>query len=682
MAGLNMPSHRDQDLNELEFESVDTRFKRFLALAVALIALFGAILGYAASHAGAREDAAAREAQRNAILAMSQQSAAQAKYYDRLGGFTAVTAVKQRLEIADTRANLLSIPGESVNTDHWRENRDRLKDLSPETQEATGTRTSVTAWADASVKPTLARLRQEASRSAAADWGNKASAYVGGITLLAISLALLGLSTTITPGNRRLFWWPAAGITLVTLVGFLIIAGRPVSHIPEAAMKDIVKGDRHLALGDHEKAMSFYTQAIQKSEKYAAAYQRRADARAASESPGSGYVVDVISRKAREANIADLDRVIEFGGENFVNLNNQGANYFYLQEYRKMEELIRRAIALNDDLPLPRMNLALALAGQGRAKAAEREFRQAVTLFEKRSLQERTELYASARTVLETLILQRPDRHDLARRLQGVLVEAEAAALTQGSRIPAHDASVPQLGLVLDGSKIHIPMKYQNIPENAWVSKIIYYRQDASKLWDERIDLGSFERFKLPADGGAIWDPYEFQCQPAGEYRVDVYVNDRRLASAPTTRRSVWENLETHYDPVGNFALCRPAGWKFSTNDAGRVDLESLDGEQRLKVLTVPLPLPVDAAKTSEVALARLAGPLHNEAVRTSRTLEDEIGGLSGTRDEYEMADGRRAGVWAALPADGVLRTVVVEYRGSQQNEQIQELLRRIKFIS
>ncbi|MFE7549531.1 hypothetical protein [Streptomyces gardneri] len=113
-----MPSHRDQDLNELEFESVDTRFKRFLALAVALIALFGAILGYAASRAGAREDAAAREAQRNAILAMSQQSAAQAKYYDRLGGFTAVTAVKQRLEIADTRANLLSIPGESVNADH------------------------------------------------------------------------------------------------------------------------------------------------------------------------------------------------------------------------------------------------------------------------------------------------------------------------------------------------------------------------------------------------------------------------------------------------------------------------------------------------------------------------------------------------------------------------------------
>ncbi|MFE7549534.1 tetratricopeptide repeat protein [Streptomyces gardneri] len=532
------------------------------------------------------------------------------------------------------------------------------------------------------MEPTLARLRQEASRSTAADWGDKASAYVGGITLLAISLALLGLSTTITPGNRRLFWWPAAGITLVTLAGFLIIAGKPVSHVPEAAMKDVVQGDRHLARGDHEKAMPFYTQAIQKSEKYAAAYQRRADARAASESPGSGYVVDAISKKASEENIADLDRAIEFGGENFLNLNNQGANYFYLQEYRKMEELIRRAIALNDDLPLPRMNLALALAGQGRAKDAEREFRHAQTLFEKRSLQERTELYASARTTLEALILDRPERHDLARRLQGVLVEAEAAALTQGSRAPADDASVPLLRLVLDGSKIYIPMKYQNIEKNAWVSKIIYYRQNAGKPWRELRELGTFERFELPADGDAIWAPYEFRCQPAGEYRVDVYVNERRLASAPTTRRSVWEDLETHNDPVGNFALCRPAGWKFSTNDAGRVELESLDGEQRLKILAVPLPLPVDAAKASEVALARLSGPLRNEAVRTGRTLEHEIGGLSGTRDEYEMADGRRVEVWAALPDDRVLRTVMVEYRGSQQNEQIQELLRRIKFTS
>ncbi|GGZ06109.1 hypothetical protein GCM10010343_35000 [Streptomyces avidinii] len=678
-----MPSHRDQDLSVPDVDPVETPFKRRLALAVALIALFGSVLGYAANLAGTREDEAAREAQRNATLAMSQQSAAAAEYYDHLGGFAAVAAFKQRQDIADARADLLSISGESANADHWKQAYGRLADLAPKLQNETSFQNSARVEAAKSiVKPTLARLHQQASHQVAADWGDKASAYIGGITLLAISLALLGLSATITPRIRPLFCWPAAGITLVTLFGFMVVVLKPVPHISESAMKAVAEGDRLTALGEHQKAMVAYTRAIRDTNKYAAAYQRRAAARALSETPDSLYVISVISPKARKENIADLDRAMQYGDKTLLDLVNQGANYFHLADYSKSEELTRQALSLNGDLPIPRLNLALAMSAQGRKKEAEKEFRRAIAIFEKRSPLERRELYASARTVLETLLLQQPGRLDSVRSFQGLLVESEAAALLPGTRIPAGSASVPQLGLSFDGPEIDVSMTYKDIPQNALVSKIFYFRRNPDSAWIQRHDLRTFERFNLKEDGSAQWDGLiELRCPSAGDYRVDLYVNDRRLATAQTTRQSKSGNLRAYADPFGGFTLCQPVTWKSSTNIAGRLSLESPDRAQRLTVQAVPLALPVEEGeKLSEAAIAKVGNRFQAEAIRTDRLASAVIGGASGALEKYEMKKGRTAFVWASIQSDGMLRTLVGEYRAGLDDQLIVDLLRRIKF--
>ncbi|MFF4434795.1 tetratricopeptide repeat protein [Streptomyces sp. NPDC001513] len=671
-----MPSHRDQDLSELDVEPVDTRFKKWLALGVALIALFGSVLGYAASHAGTREDESAREAQKNATLTMSQQSEALAEYYHYLGGFIAVTAVKQRKEIAEARAGLLAMPGEVDNVAHWEEAYTRLKDLSPARQKETGPKTSVSAWADASVKSTLAGLRQQASRQLAADWGNKSTAYIGGITLLAIALALLGLSATITPRARPLFCWPAAAIALVTLVGFVIVLTRPVTHASEAAMKNVVSGDRFLAAGDYQRAVDAYTSAIRSDGEYAAAYQRRAGARALLESPGSRYVTNVMSRKVREANVADLNRAMEFGDKSFVNLLNQGANYFHLQDYGKAEALSRQAISLNGNLPLPQVNVALALAGQGEAERAEKELRRATALFEKRSRPERMELYSSVRTVLETLGRK---RRNLVNHLQGVLVASEGGSMVH-ARTPAEDAAVSHVDLGVRGSLIQVKMKYQSIPKNALVSRIFYFRKDRHSDWRERRDLATFEPFLGSSEGTFIWKPVEMQCPPGGEYRVDVYVNARRLASDEAVSRAELGNLASHYDPVGAYTLCLPSDWRLATNNAGRVEIVSPNGGQQLKIQVVPLPLPIERGEdTSTVVLARMAREFQREIVRREPRVRSKVGGRDGALVEYEMRGGRKAQVWASLREDGMLRTVVVEYRG-QDDRLIEKLLGRIDF--
>ncbi|MER6518511.1 hypothetical protein ABT246_16855 [Streptomyces sp. NPDC001553] len=679
-----MPSHRDQDLNAPDVDPVDTPFKRRLALSVALIALLGSVLGYAASYAGTREDEAAREAQKYAVLAMSEQSAALAQFYDYLGEFTTTTVFKQRKEIADARANLLAIPGESASADHWKQASSRLVELSPTLQEEASSEKAALAWAESTVKPTLARLHQLASRQAATDWGDKASAYVGGITLLAVTLALLGLSTTITARTRPFFWWPAAVVTATTLAGFLLVTLKPVPNIPEGAMKAVAQGDRLLLMGEHRKAMDSYTLAVRESNEYALAYERRAEARAAAENPGAQFVTNVMSPQARRENIADLDHALRFGEKTFANLANQGANYFHVRNYKKMEELTRQALRLNDGPPIPHLNLALSLAAQGRTEEAEKEFRRSVTFFDTRSSLERGELYASARTQLEILLHRQPERRDSILRHQGMLVESEASTHRPGTRIPADSASAQRLQLELKGSEIQVSMAYQNIPKNSLVSRIFYFRQDPAADWLQRHDLSTFERFsELPPSGEAYWSgPVELQCPSAGDYRVDVYANNRLLASKQTTRQPGSGDLRLHYDPLGRYTLCHPSAWKTSTNDAGHVTIESPDGEQVLRIRAVPIPLPLEGrGQLSETALESLAEEIKAKFAPTAGGAQQAtLGGEVGTLRRFSSKDGRTAIAWASIQDEGMLRTLVVEYRDAQDAQLIGELLTRIKF--
>ncbi|MFI8521275.1 tetratricopeptide repeat protein [Streptomyces sp. NPDC085481] len=679
-----MPSHRDQELNVPDIDTVHTPFNRRLALSVAVIALFGSVLGYAACRAGTYEDEAARDAQRNAVLAMSEKSAALSEYYDRLGGLTIVAAFRQRRAIAEARAELLSMPGESTRADHWEEASGEVADLSPLPQQEPSLQNAPLSWADAAARPVLAQLHQQTSRRMAAEWGDKASLYVGGITLLAIALALLGLSATITPRIRPFFWWPAAAISVATLVGFLIVVLTPVPHISERAMKAVAEGDRLLLRGEPGKAMASYTSAVRDSGQYGVGFQKRADARAAAENPGSRYVFNVMSPRARRENVADLDRAIQLGEETFANLANQGANYFHLKDYEKMEEFTRRAIAMNDALPIPRLNLALAMAARGRTEQAQREFRRSIKLFQKRSLLERSELYASARTQLEILLAQQPERIEAVRRLQGMLVKSEAEARVPGRHVPADRASIQALDLNLDGPHINVGMTYTNILPNSLVSKIFYFRKGPGDPWVQRHDLNTFEPFAdLPRQGPAVWTGLvEFQCPSAGEYRVDVYVDDRMLESAEKVRESRSGDLRTHYDPLGRYTLCQPSTWRYSTKGAGHGRFESPDGEQRLSLQSVPVALPMPMKETTiETALTSLRNRIRTEPALTEDVQDKEIGGVKGTGRTYELADGRKVDTWAALTADGMLHTFMAEYRAGRDDQMMKDLEDRVKYL-
>ena len=78
---------REPELSVPEVDEVDTVYKRRLAISVALIALFGGIVGFAASDAGAREAEIGREAQRSSATALAAQYEAANAYYESFGNY-------------------------------------------------------------------------------------------------------------------------------------------------------------------------------------------------------------------------------------------------------------------------------------------------------------------------------------------------------------------------------------------------------------------------------------------------------------------------------------------------------------------------------------------------------------------------------------------------------------------
>ena len=383
----------------------------------------------------------------------------------------------------------------------------------------------------------------------ASAWGDKANLYLGVITSLAVALTLLGLSLTVGVNVRRFLVWPAALIVTGGLAGFLIVLITPTPHTSEAAIAAVVEGDRLSADRDYDGVLAAYNRAVDLDPSYTTAYQRRGTARLVADSPEQGnfFIISTTSKDARQAGVADLNQALDLGGEDYPTLVNQGANYFHLADYTRSEELSRRAIALNPTLPLPWLNLGLALVGQGREKDAADIYQHAIGLIEQRPYpQERLELYAGARGPLEKLLGLRSDLKAPVRRLQGELVQAQGKALLPKAR-SANGVRVSAMTATASGSTLRITFDYSNLPSNSRLAWIVYYRPPGrDRDWIQRSGLSLFDQTQLAPSGSAVIEPPDKSCLTAGEYRIDLYADTQRLASVASVASVAASPLPRH----------------------------------------------------------------------------------------------------------------------------------------
>ncbi len=417
-------------------------------------------------------------------------------------------------------------------------------------------------WNDLYVEPNVAALRQQAAQETANGWGDKANLYVGVITLLAVALTMLGLSLTVGPGVRRFLVWPAAALTAACFVGSVVVLVRPVPRTPEEAIKAVGEGDRLAGARDYEGAIAAYTRAIELNDGYAAAYRGRAFASFLAGSPereSATFVVSTTTPEAYRAAIEDLSRAVDVGGDDYLTYVNLGAQYFHVKDYDRTEEFSRRAIELNPALPLPWMNLGLALAGRGDQAEALDTYRHAIELMLDRSyIMERRELFASARGTLETLLVQRPEREALVRQIQAMLV-VEQSKMELPDAIEGTGANVSDMNVTSNGSALRAEVDYENFAAGSRISWIVYYRPEGLSEWLEPVLLSSFE--KLPAHPVGHGHEADVRARTARSPASTASTSTPTAAAWPPSRsrsRLTATKLITHYDAVGGIAVCQP----------------------------------------------------------------------------------------------------------------------------
>ncbi|WP_433367691.1 tetratricopeptide repeat protein [Streptosporangium sp. CA-115845] len=656
-------------------EDLDTPYKRHLSLAVVLIALLGGALGYLASDAGAREDRTMRDAQRAAITAMSEHITVEAEAEENRVNLGAMTPLKQRHDLDAIRAELLERRAESAAATRWKRAYSQVQSTSALTSGKYVNRLDML-YSDLYVDANRATLRQQSAQETASEWGDKNNVYVAGVTLLAVALALLGLSLTVSVSTRRYLVWPAALLTVTCLVSSVVALVTPPETTSEEAVRAVAEGDRLASLRDFKGAVKAYDRAAAADGDYVTVYEHRSAARVLAASPErstSNYVYSSAPRSAWVAAAADLTRALELGGERYVVLLRLGGVNIHLPDHKKAEEYSRRAIALNPAPPLPWLNLLAALAGQGRAADARRLAADLIKRIKARpDPAERAELYAAMRTTLDIVASQRDDIRDLAAELQGALVGAQGEELAPNTR-QAPAATVSRLAVAVQGARITAGYTYRDLPKGAQVGMITYYRPSSTDEWSQRHDLVQIAASTLEKSSGeGIWSLVDGNCPPAGEYRVDLYTGTRRLASATAPVTTVnTALLKPHNDWIGGLALCRPDTWKFSADLAGSAELTSPDNRQQLSVRVTTVDPPSGKQARTELTERIRDGLIRRLPAGTTVTRRNtaQFGGVEGIGWQLTVSDQEQAYVWATLDDTGLLRTLLARFPTDESNE-------------
>lgn len=668
-----MRSALEPEVEAPEVDEVDTPFRRRMALAVAILALFGGVVLCASGIAGGKEESTGAQAQRQSVMAMSRYSAVGVQYNDDLQSYLGVSSLRHRSNIAQTWDDLLGMSAQSA--------------LAKSLDTAAGQVANTSALAagkyanqpalllyDMETGPDLAVLRQQAADETAAGWGKQRRLELGIVTLIAVALSLLGLSLTVSPEIRRYLVGPAVVIVLVSVAGFAWVLARSVPQTPVAAMKAVADGERLGRLQKYQAAIKAYDRALAADPGYPVALENLSTVivQAASPPQTTGqYVMSMSTPAAYRAAIGDMTRALGGTGNDYVPLANLGAYYFYVRAYAESAAMSQRAIQLNPGPPLPWTNLGLALLGEGNAPAAAQAYRHAIALIVRYpNPGYRMELFSSALTTLQALAVQQPGRAALVQRTKDAIIAAESRKQFP-TAVPAGHATISKLEVQTSWPHLNLRFTYANVPKGARLAAIVYFRPPGGTSWLQPNGLDYFSTINLASSGTANWSLTDQTCPSAGEYRVEMYTDGRLLDAVTAAAPKPPATTALYEDPFGEVTLCRPVDWNVTSS--GPVDVTSRDQRTSLSIEVVPTPPEPPKTSTATVVrqvLERMASQISGGAANGAGVTEHSYayGGLPGTWIAVPLTGGEQGAVWVSLSTapDGFVHAMELKFPAGQ----------------
>jgi len=676
------------DIELPEIESLDTPFKKRVAVTAALLVLVGGLLALGASLAGEQEQKLSADAQSATIRASAGYGAAYSEIATMTAGDADARSLAQRAELARVAATLTGSDAYSQDAAGLDLAAQGLADLAAPDEDESHFADVNREVTDRLLEPRKNALRADAQRETAAAWGAKADRYVLGITLLGVALALLGLSLTLSRKTRKLVVVPALLIALFAAVISALAAAQHPTKTPDEAVEALAEGDRLMSVGRYDDAVDAYSEAIDLRDDYAQAYRARGTAYDLAGSPETAsYVFTTVDKESRAHSIADLDKALELSPvPDYLTLVNQGANVFHVKDYALSEELTQRALKTNDSLPLPWSNLAMAQAAQGKEDEASASFEEMIERVVKRpDIVEQLELFAAVRTALEILAKLEPSRADLVEKFEGKMIAAEAEQLRPGDVPDADDAEISNLELSVSGFQLSATYDQAGLPADSRISWVGFFRPDEDEPWQQPTNLVLVDRILDATPGSYSINLLDTSCPGPGEYRLDAWLDGRRLATAETTVTAEADRYVTSYDASSRITACRPKEWELDDSVPGLVRLSAPDGEKtRLTVRAAPVPAELLGQPPKRTALTALnTEPACNQNGPATAQQVSGIGGLDGVSRNFDPRDdGSNVLCWAALGQDGLLRVFIAEFDANTPSSPaaVDDLIGRLYF--
>lgn len=666
----------DVELQTPEIDDIDQQaspFRRRVALLVVGITLLGSIVAYLQTAASNNEDEAARDSHRLAITGLGQQIDTSAEFQFAYEVYTQAELLDRRRLISRGRQrSAVGTDAESafrLGAERFQAVRDSLTGLSPllENEEYSETADPLfpTRYdADVTVEPDLAQLRQEAKAEEADSYGGKADTYVAILTVLAVSLFLIGLSLTVVGRGRVLLLAPGVGLAAVCVLWTLVVAAGGVQKTPDPAIEAVGEGLRLIQRGDYEDAIEALDEAIDIRPDYATAYGYRADAHFVSGSSQETTFVSVTDPENLAAAIEDAEKAVELGADRDVGVVGSLGFYYFLQgDYDDAARLTNRALDFNDKLPTLWLNLGVIEAARGNDDRAEGYYDVGIDLLRDEPNEfVRGDIFAGGRTDLELLVLAEPELDEAAERFETQLTSAETE-LRLGDRGSSRGATIETVALEQDGAFMAVDYVAEGLEDGTPLAFIGYHRTERDGPFVQPSQMVDFRRFEA-ADEGATAFAFlsNGQCLPPGDYRVDVYAGGRKMAEieGEVTPSVLGEISAETNDDLG-LSMCVPTEWEVEA-DLETGFLQAVDPAEELGLVQVGvLAMGAEAlAQGGDVLVAEQIDTAIDDLGGTPEPPQEAfVGGISGTVTEVDMGGGARASVGSAITDDGVVHVVI-----------------------
>lgn len=311
--------------------------------------------------------------------------------------------------------------------------------------------------ADAMVGPSVGAAERRANELAVASaWGGKAAEYVTILTVIAVGLFFVGLSSTVRAGRRFL---GVAGVSfgVAAAAWTIAVTAQPIHRLPDSAIEHYVAAQVRLAqapdlgggsptdevgLGPYDAALAEVDEALRQDPDYVMAYQLRAGIKVhyASELIISGVTATVDTGTLLRDGMADYRRYLESRPDDYAAWWNLGWAAYLVEDYRDSTAATSRALELAPTQFTLYLNRALAWIGLGDRAAATADVDRALALAAADTSDTANWYLGQSDLDIGRFAELRPAVADFLRETQLRLREAQVALRALGDPSPNADA--------------------------------------------------------------------------------------------------------------------------------------------------------------------------------------------------------------------------------------------------